>query len=103
MIFEERQGKWLKQPERLEKQPEIGENLNPEEEDMILRLGGERHIVDISVGYKEGDRVTITEGPLTGLESQIKTINRTKRTAVLLVTLMSEIREINMGLVLLNK
>ncbi len=77
--------------------------LNQDEEDMIRRLGGDKHIVDISVGYKEGDRVTITEGPLTGLESQIKTINRTKRTAVLLVPLMDEIREVTMGLVVLNK
>lgn len=77
--------------------------LNQEEEDMIRRLGGDKHIVDISIGYKEGDRVTITEGPLTGLESQIKTINRTRRTAALLVPLMGEIREVTMGLVVLNK
>ena len=59
--------------------------------------------MEISTGYKEGDRVVITEGPLVGLESRIKKVNRTRRTALLEVNLLGEVREITIGLRVLNK
>ena len=76
--------------------------LREDEEELIMRLGGPDHLVEISTGYKEGDRVVIAEGPLKGLESLIKKINRTKRTAVLQVSLMGEEREVPLGLRVIN-
>jgi transcriptional antiterminator NusG len=51
-----------------------------------------------SVGFIEGDRIRITSGPLTGMESQIKRINRHKREAVVEMTVMGAAREVRLML-----
>ncbi len=72
------------------------------EADVIKRLGGDAHLVELSVGYKTGDRVRITEGPLKEFEGEIVRIDRRKRTATIRVGLLGEEREIKVGLKVLN-
>lgn len=48
---------------------------------LLLRLGGEKQIVELSIGVIENDRVKIISGPMTGLEGCIRHINRHKREA----------------------
>ncbi len=77
--------------------------ITEDEAEIIQRLGGKEHRVVISTGYKEGDRAVITEGPLKDFSGDILRIDRRKRTAVIAVSLLGEIREIKVGLKVLNK
>lgn len=77
--------------------------ITVEERDVIERLRDDENVVRMSEGYKEGDRVVITSGPLVGMESRIKKVNRAKRQAVLELSLMGEVREVTLGLRVLNK
>ena len=77
--------------------------LSPSEEAMIRALGGDDHLVEMSTGYKKGSKVTITEGPLFGLEGSIVRIDRSKRTAVLNVEFLGEERQIKIGLRVLSE
>lgn len=76
--------------------------LSASEKDVIERLGGDDHLVEISIGYKTGDKVTIAEGPLKDFEGEIVRIDRRKRTATIRVELLGEEREIKVGLKTLN-
>jgi len=51
-----------------------------------------------SVGFIEGDRVRIMSGPLTGMESRIRRINRHKREAVVEMEVMGALREVKLML-----
>lgn len=48
---------------------------------LLLRLGGEKQVVELSIGVIENDRVKIISGPMTDLEGCIRYINRHKREA----------------------
>lgn len=96
----------LKKISKLTKILKTGDEFTPiseKEEEMIRRLGGSKHLIELSIGFKEGDKVVITDGPLLGLESRIRSINRTRRTAVLEVPLMGETRDVTVALKVLNK
>lgn len=43
-----------------------------EEAIFLLKFGKEKHIVDLSQGYIEGDKINIISGPLVGYEGMIK-------------------------------
>jgi len=51
-----------------------------------------------SVGFIEGDKIRITSGPLAGMESQIKRINRHKREAVVEMEMMGRVGEVRLML-----
>jgi transcriptional antiterminator NusG len=51
-----------------------------------------------SVGFIEGDIIRITTGPLVGMESRIKKINRHKREAVVEMEVMGGVREVRVML-----
>ena len=96
----------LKKVKGLTKILKTGDEFTPiteDEADIIRKLGGSDHRVIISTGYKEGDRAVITDGPLKDFSGDILRIDRRKRTAVIAVTLMGEMREINGGVRVLNK
>ena len=76
--------------------------ISEEEEDLIRELSGDDHLVEISEGFKENGRVKITSGPLKNFSGVIKHIDRTKRTATLEVMLLGAIREVKVGLRVLN-
>lgn len=65
-------------------------------------LKGKR-CLEHSVGYIEGDKITITGGPLIGMEGQIKKINRHHRSAVLEVDMFNQKQIVNVAIELVNK
>ena len=56
-----------------------------------------------SVGVIEGDRVIVSEGPLSGQESRIIKVDRHKRRALLSVRLLGGQREISVSLEIIKK
>jgi transcription termination/antitermination protein NusG len=56
-----------------------------------------------SIGFIKNERVTITEGPLVGLESKIKHIDRHKKEAIVELTLFNEVKEVKVSCEILSK
>ena len=52
--------------------------------------------IGTSIGYEEGDYITIIEGPLVGLEGMIIRLDRHKRTAIIKANIMGDSREIKL-------
>lgn len=73
------------------------EALYPHERAFIERFVNKDRIIDSSIGFIEGDRIRIVEGPLIGNESLIKKINRHKRTALIEITLFGEVQTIELS------
>ena len=79
----------------------IGDIITPiksEEEEYLIELGGSEHIVRKSKGFRVDDMVEITSGSFKGWKGEIKKINRHKRRATILVPLMGQGVEVNIGL-----
>ena len=77
--------------------------LDKKEADMISRLIGDRDSVEESIGYIEGDRIVITEGPMVGMESQIRYIDRHKRIAFIEIELFDRLTEVKVPLEIVDK
>ncbi len=77
--------------------------LSSDEERWLERLTGGRQVVEPSIGVVEGDRVVITDGPLVGLESQIKKIDRHKRLAYVDVHLLGRTKTIKVGVEIVQR
>ena len=77
--------------------------LNEREETLLKKLTDKDYKVQLSLGYIEGDRVVITEGPMMGLEGLIKKINRHKKYAVLETEFFDNITEITVGLEIVDR
>ena len=56
-----------------------------------------------SVGFIEGDTIRVTSGPLVGMESRIKKIDRHRREAVVEVEVMGAVRELKVMLEVVEK
>ena len=63
----------------------------------------ETHVVEMSEGVIEGDRVLVTKGPLRGHEAQIARIDRHKRIAELEVHMFGRTKRIKVGLEIVRK
>lgn len=57
--------------------------LVQEEIDLLMKIGTDKQLVEMSSGIIENDRVQILAGPLMGMEGNIRRIDRHKRTAYL--------------------
>lgn len=77
--------------------------LTEEEVDLLQRLGGEKQIVETSIGVIENDRIIVSRGPLIGMEGLIKKIDRHKRLAWLEVEMMGRTMEVQVGLEVVEK
>ena len=77
--------------------------LLPKEIEKIRHLTGDNEVVETSIGFIEGDKVIITEGPLMGYESSIIKIDRHKRTALLELEFLGEVRETTVPLEIVLK
>lgn len=62
-----------------------------------------QRVVPMSRGFKEGDQVTVTSGPLVGRDYLIKSINRRKSLAFLEVNLCGRALTTRVGLAVLSK
>lgn len=83
-----------------------GEDIYPiyKQEAMFLtQFGGRHHVVEMSLGYIEGDKIYITEGPLMGQEGQVTRIDRHKRIAYVNVSLFGRETTVKVGLEIISK
>ena len=83
-----------------------GEKWTPmtdEDIEIVELLSGEEHLMKFSEGYIQGDRVTVTRGPLKGLEGNISRIDRHRRLAWLTVELFGRTVELQAGLEIIRK
>lgn len=67
------------------------------EMEYILMLTQEQETVEFSDYVKDGDKVTIVAGPLKGLEGVIKRVNPRKKRISIMLKLLGEERNIDLG------
>ena len=77
--------------------------ISEREEKLIKSMTNKQHIAEMSIGYIEGDKLVIQEGPLVGMEAFVKKIDRHKRIAILTVTMFGNSTDVTMGLEVLRK
>ena len=88
---------------RLLKADDIILTVSEEEKEFLKRLGGSENLIDISTGYKEGDRIKILSGPMVGLEGDIVHVDRHKRLVTINVSLFGRTVKTTLGLELTFK
>lgn len=77
--------------------------LHESEKVFLEHLMGKDRCVDQSIGYIENDHVVVTDGPLMGLESNIKHIDRHKRIATIEMMMLGQVREVKVSLEIISK
>ncbi len=77
--------------------------LTQREEDWLLKIGGDEQKVEMSEGVVEDGNIRIIQGPLAGLEKQIRRIDRHKRKAYLEVEMFGRTVEMQVGLEVAEK
>lgn len=77
--------------------------LNEDEVVFLKSFGKEEHIVDMSIGYIEGEKIFVTNGPLVGKEGLIKKIDRHKRIAYIEVEFFGQSIDAKVGLEIIGK
>ena len=78
-------------------------SLTETEIELITRFTDEEEIMKMSEGIIEGDKITILSGPLKGMESTIKKIDRHKRKAWLKLEMFNRTQLIEVGLEIIKK
>lgn len=79
------------------------DSLYPEEREFIERFTNKNYTIEKSIGFIEGDVVTIMTGPLAGFESMIKKINRHKQIAILELSMFGNSQDVEVGLEIISK
>lgn len=77
--------------------------LVQEEIDLLMKIGTDKQLVEISFGIIENDRVQILAGPLMGMEGNIRRIDRHKRIAYLEIEMFGRTVEMKVGLEIIRK
>ncbi len=77
--------------------------ISRQEEYFLTKLMNDRDIIDISSGYREGERIIVTSGPLKNLEGEIKKIIARRGTAILEMNVFGRSVEVRLGLELVEK
>ena len=72
--------------------------LLPDEERWYRQIANDSHVIEMSFGRVEDGHVTVTSGPLKGMEDQIVHVNRHKRIAVVRAMFLGEEKEVVLGL-----
>lgn len=72
-------------------------------EELFRKMVNDNYEIAMSCGMIEGDKVTITDGPLAGKEAMICKINRHKRTATLNVEMFGDKVGVTVGLEVVEK
>lgn len=78
-------------------------SLSADDEAWLTRLTGANYVVEPSIGVMEGDKIVIVDGPLKGLETHIKKIDRHKRLAYVEVQLLGRIKLVKVGAEIVRK
>lgn len=77
--------------------------IRDEEKALLLNLGNENHVTEMSSGYLVGERVVILSGPMKGIEGKIHKIDRHKRVAVLEVGMFGGCVDVRVGLEIVKR
>ena len=77
--------------------------VREDERTALLHLCNDNHCIEASMGFIEGDRFYIESGPMVGMESIIKNINKKKMVASFELEFMGNITRFTVGLELLKK
>ena len=77
--------------------------LEDGEVEFLKRLAGDDHLVDMSVGFIEGETIHISEGPLKGYEGMITKIDRHKRIAYISLHIFGNDTTAKVGLEIISK
>lgn len=77
--------------------------IYPQEAMFLTKFSNKDHVVDISNGIIENDKIIINEGPLIGLEGLITKIDRHKRIAYVDVELLGKLTRVQVGLEIISK
>lgn len=77
--------------------------VSTNEQFFLERLCGKERVADMSYGFIENDAISITSGPLVGMEGVVKKIDRHKRLAWIEQVMFGEKRLIRVGLEILEK
>ena len=96
----------LKDVNRLTKILRTGEDFTPLHESEVAflsRFGREEHMVEMSVGYIEGENVVVTSGPMKDWEGKVKKIDRHKKIAVLELEFFGRMTDVTVGLEIVEK
>ena len=96
----------LRKIKELAKLLEIGGDITPirpEEQELLLELGGDDHIIRISEGYMEGEKLVVTDGPLKGLEGTVKRVNPRQHMVEIVTSLLGEESVVRLGVELVQR
>ncbi|WP_026503814.1 transcription termination/antitermination NusG family protein [Butyrivibrio sp. NC3005] len=77
--------------------------IRPEEQEYLMKLGGEEHVIHHSEGFRVDDYVVITSGPFIGYNGEIRKIDRHHRSAVICMTLLGRDMEVEINLEILER
>lgn len=77
--------------------------IYPEEEERLKRLGGPEHVIRYSEGYMLNERLIVTDGPMKGMEGQVKWTDRHQRLAGVEVLLLGRKVVVKMGIGILKR
>lgn len=77
--------------------------VREDEQAALLRFCNDSHCIESSIGFIEGDKFHIESGPMVGMESVIKEINRKKMEASFELEFMGNVTRFTVGLELLRK
>lgn len=96
----------LKRMDGLTKILRTGDDFTPLHETEVAFLqqfGREEHVVEMSIGYIEGDEVIITTGPMADWHGKVKKIDRHKKIAVLEIEFFGRMTDVTVGLEIVEK
>lgn len=77
--------------------------LSPQEVNLLLKLGGEEQVVEMSEGIIAGSQVQVYKGPLSGMEGTIRKIDRHKRKAWIEIEMFGGSQLVEIGLEIVRK
>lgn len=77
--------------------------LYDKEVEFLMRFGKEEHLIKMSQGYIENDKIVITEGSMKDFEGTVKRIDRHKRKVVIEVEFFGRRMEVSAGLEIVKK
>ncbi|RXE58673.1 antiterminator LoaP [Acetivibrio mesophilus] len=69
----------------------------------LLSLCNNDHCIEVSYGIIEGDKIHIFDGPLKGMESIVRKVNRHKREALIEIEIMGDVRLVTVALEVVKK
>jgi transcriptional antiterminator NusG len=69
----------------------------------LSKMFGKDRCIDMSLGFSDGDAITIVDGPLSGHESRILRINRKRGTVTIEIEMFGNMIEAQVGLEVVKK